>query len=141
MLRPVASQEDGTSGIGTVCADRRGKQRGFSLIEALVAISMLAIGLSAVASLLIGQLRANALNATTLRAISLAEAEMENLRGMRYADVVARTTTEGNYTVATQVQEDVPARFMKSITVSVGWTLHGASRTYSLNGIYTEIRR
>lgn len=59
-------------------------ERGFSLIETLVAASILTVGVSALAQLLILSTRANASAAATTAAVLLARQKMEELRGLRF---------------------------------------------------------
>jgi Tfp pilus assembly protein PilV len=122
--------------------------RGSSLIEALVASAVLTVGAAAAASML--TLSSTTSQSSTLgaHAVALAQQEMEDLRSLVYASILTRDTYPSNapnvfngtpFTVHTDVQANQPAANMKTITVTVSWTDHGAPRAYDLQTIYTNI--
>lgn len=126
-------------------SERRIGQRGTTLIESLVALGLFAIVAGAVSNLLIVHMRIGSSNITRTTAIALAERELEDLRGMDYTQVAARNSTQKiagmTYQVATSVVTDSPASGMKSITTTVSWTEPLGAQTYTLNGLYTAVKR
>lgn len=133
---------------GTARAPIRGGanrgDRGFMLVEAIAAIGLLALAMAAVGTLLVNQIRFGVSNATGTTAIALAEQEFEELRGIEYEDIASRSRTVSGsttYTVTTSVQANLPGPNMKSITVEVAWSDYGQARTYTVDGIYTDITR
>lgn len=120
-------------------------ERGTTLIEALVALTLFALMAAAVSNLLVGHMRAEASNVLMTTAIALAERELEDLRALDYNAIAARTTTQAvdglSYQVATSVLADSPATGMKSITTIVSWTEPDGARSYTLNALYTAVKR
>lgn len=112
---------------------RRGTQ-AFTLVEALVAMGVFAIGLAALMPLVVANVRANDSAAVRSRAVSLAQGQAEELRALEYevlrtlaAAPPAPRVVEGIYTVelafpvapALAGDEDDLSR----ILVTIGWNL------------------
>ena len=101
-------------------------QKGFSLIEVLISITILSIGLLGLAALQVHAIRGNALGKKNTLAVALAEEKMEEVRNTPYASIGAGTTTETSvngriYDRVTTVEDNTPATDMKRITVEVTW--------------------
>jgi len=62
----------------------RSRERGFSLLETLVATSILTVTLAGLAQLLVASMRVNAAARTTTYAALLAQQKMEQLRGLTW---------------------------------------------------------
>ena len=115
--------------------------RGFTLVEILVAIVILSIGLLAMAGLTTGVIRGNALSNRMTTAIMLAQEKMEDIRRLGYAGTPTanKTTMEDYGTIANHApykrsiftNVGSPAPGMKRITVTVYWgsDAHTASLT------------
>lgn len=118
---------------------------GATLIESLVAVGLFAIVAAAVGDLLTTHIRRQVTNTTATTAISLAEAELEDLRSLDYPDMTSRSKTTAvqgvTYDVGTTVLADSPAHLMKSVTTTVTWTDPAGPHTVSLYAIYTDITR
>ncbi len=118
--------------------------RGYSLIELLIAITILAVGLLAVAGLQTTAIKGNVHAITITEATSLAEDRIEAIRNMDYADIyVPNPHTEANvdgsiYTRETVVEVDTPLPDLKRVTVTVRWNASGPHqvvlRTIVANG-------
>jgi len=121
----------------------RRRQQGVSLLEALCAISLFAIVSTAIATLAVGSVRSSALSRDSTEAAMLAQWQMEQIRGLDYPSMASTTTSATmagkTYTVATNVQTDVPAANMKDIKVTVSWSAPGGARSYSTESIYVDI--
>jgi type IV pilus assembly protein PilV len=104
-------------------------EKGFTLIETLMAIAVIAIGLLSLAAL-----QTTAMSGTTRAnkhslAVSLAEDQIETYRNMPYDSIPASPPSEsgsalspwGIFTRTTSVQNDTPVSGSKTITVSVSW--------------------
>ena len=98
--------------------------RGFSLLEMLVAVTILAVGLLAVAGLQATAIKGNFHGGSTSRATALAEDRIEELRNTDYDAIsyapnpFVETNLEKIYTRETFI---APLSDLKRITVTVRW--------------------
>jgi type IV pilus assembly protein PilV len=106
------------------------KQSGFTLIEMMIALVILAAGLLALATMQIVSVRSNAFSSEMTYASMLAQSRLEDVRNMDYDAVTAfapvplpvDATTKGiAYNVERKVQNDTPAADMKTVTVIIDW--------------------
>jgi prepilin-type N-terminal cleavage/methylation domain-containing protein len=121
-------------------------RRGFTLIETVVSLGLFVLAAAAIGNLLVSQIRMETGNANKTTAISLATAELEDLRSLDYPSIPASrtsTTTVGplTYTVTSTAAFDSPATGLARITTTVTWTDPLGSQTYTLNAIYTDVTR
>jgi type IV pilus assembly protein PilV len=102
-------------------------KKGFSLIEVLVGLIILAIGLIAIAGMQITSVRGNFFSSNITQASVLAQDRMETLRNVAYADAAL---TVGNHneglipgTIFTRDYDVslVPGTTMLTIMVRVRW--------------------
>ncbi len=124
------------------------QQNGFSLLEVLIAMVILAIGLLGVAQMQITAIQGNVFGSGMTAASSLASNTIERLMGLPFTDVMLNTTTSGpptdslgtangrqdnltgveggvnneNYTRVYWVQDIAGRPGMRQITVRVVWT-------------------
>jgi len=61
-------------------------QNGFTVIEVMIAVTILAIGLLGIASMQMNAIRSNSLSDNITCALTLAEDKMEELMGLDYSD-------------------------------------------------------
>ncbi len=120
--------------------------RGFTLVETVASLTLLALAGAAIGGLLVSHLRLESRNANRTTAISLAARELEDLRSLDYNSIPASRTgtkTVGGlrYTVATTAAFDVPAPLMASITTTISWTEPLGAQSYTANAIYTDVTR
>lgn len=113
-------------------------QQGFSLLEAVIALSILAIGLLALAGLQVVVTRGNTGSRNLTSAVMLAESEMEQLKASGFsallagsdAPSVANVTFTRSWTITTPYSG---SSTMKLITVTVTWSDRtGSSRSVPL---------
>jgi len=101
-------------------------QKGFSLIEVLVAVTILAIGLLGLAGLQVTAIRGNSVAIHRSQASALVADKIETFQNTPYASIAEGVTTEngldGIFTRTSQVQKDVPVNDLKTVTVTVTWT-------------------
>jgi type IV pilus assembly protein PilV len=114
-----------------------GNQPGFTLLEVLIAISILTIGLLGVAQMQIMGIRGNYFSGNTTTALALAEEKMEDLLGDTYTAVASGNDANnpidetgqagGIYTRIWVVADDNPITDTKTVTVNVSWANHQVS--------------
>jgi prepilin-type N-terminal cleavage/methylation domain-containing protein len=129
-------------------AERRAavrNQRGLSLIETIVALSLFAVTAATTSKFLVSQIRHASNNNLQTKAYSLAEDQLETIRSQRFNDMVSssKQVTVGavKYTVAATVTDDTPSNGLKSINVAVNWTDNSGPKNINVSTIYTEVRR
>jgi type IV pilus assembly protein PilV len=104
-------------------------QSGFTLIEVMIAVVILAAGILALATMQIVSIRSNAFSTEMTYATMLAQSQFEQFRNMNYDSVVTDTdlipateTSKGiPYTVQWTVSDDDPTTDMKTIDLDVLW--------------------
>jgi len=117
--------------------DKRGmdkRQSGFTLIEVMIAVVILAAGILALATMQIVSIRSNAFSTEMTYATMLAQSRFEQFRNMAYDDITptggtpdsevipASETSKGiPYTVQWEVHDDDPTTDMKTIELDVLW--------------------
>ena len=107
------------------------KNGGFTLLEVLVAMVILAVGLLGMASLSIGIIKGNELSKEVSSATTCAREKMEDVERLGYANTpeTSGTITEAynsitqypDYKRETVTAVDTPATDMKTITITVYW--------------------
>ena len=119
--------------------------RGFTLVEILIAVFLLVTALLGVISTTVIVIKSNTLSRTMTTATMLAKDKMEQLKntgyavlagGTDYADmnsaVQTTSTADSIYTRTWTVTIDSPAAGMKTIAVTVQWNWQGTQRNVSL---------
>ncbi len=116
-----------------------------TLIESVVAVGLFAMAAATIGNLLVRETRMQTWNMTRTSAITLADRELEDLRALDYARIASRSSIQAlggiSYTVTTTVTGDTPAVGMKSITTVVSWTEPTGAQTYTVDAIYTAVKR
>lgn len=109
--------------------------RGFTLIEIVVAIVMLAFGVLASASLTAALMRSNRGVTNRTRAIETLRLKVEDLQSQRYSEIVTGndTATIGGitYSRAWTVTPNVPIANLKTVTLTVTWGDRQGNHTIS----------
>ncbi len=102
-------------------------QRGFTLIEILIAMSILSIGFLGASSLTVGIMKGNYHAKSTTTAIVLAQDRLERVVGAGYVSAVSNTEGYNSipgyaaYRRDTTVSFNTPLVGMKTINVQVFW--------------------
>ena len=98
---------------------------GFTLVEIMVAIVVLAVGLLSFFALNVAIIKSNVSAKMVSAATNLAQEKIENIKNTDYSLIVDATETNiglnSAFTRTTSVQTDVPQSNMKTITVTVSW--------------------
>ena len=103
--------------------------KGFTLIEVLIAMIILAIGSLGVAGLTVGIIRANVFSNKMTTAVTLAQDKMEDIKRLGYGRAETSQGTEGYRTIrnyppykrTTIVSSNTPTLGMTTVTVRVDW--------------------
>jgi type IV pilus assembly protein PilV len=102
-------------------------QKGFTLIEILVAMSLLSIGFLGASSLTVGIIKGNYHAKSTTTAIVLAQDKLEEFKRLGYPFAIAGTENYNTmpefrpYKRVTTVSVNTPVVDMKTVNVEVFW--------------------
>jgi prepilin-type N-terminal cleavage/methylation domain-containing protein len=108
---------------------KRNHEQGFTLIEILIAVAVLAFGLLAVSSLQGGAIRGNLMALDRTEAVAWAQTQMESLMALPYANVVSGgPTVQDIYEINWTVFPDDPIPNCKRIIVTVSYKEKGIQR-------------
>jgi type IV pilus modification protein PilV len=125
----------------TILSKIKHNEQGFTLLEIIIAISILSIGLLALASLQLASIRGNAFASGVTEGTTLAADRIEKLLALPYnhADLFAGSHTDSSppsgYAVTWQVTDDAPVTNTKTIDLTVTWTDHGAQKNVIMHRI------
>jgi type IV pilus assembly protein PilV len=141
---------------------KKSNQKGFSLIEILIAITVFAIGILAVAGMQIAAIKGNSFANDLTKATTLAQDRMEELIGLSYADPLLDDTNgnshagiddanatadhndsnnpvDGRYNISWNIAPDHPINNTKEIRVIMTWTDKGAQKRVSITSMKADI--
>ncbi len=112
---------------------RRRYAKGFTLIEIMVAITLLSIGLLGMAGLTVGITRGNRLSSEVTTATALAQAKMEDIKRVGYSGATSSAEDYNAisgyalYKRDTVIDVDTPELGMKTVTITVSWNSDNSS--------------
>ena len=114
--------------------------KGFTLIEVLVAMVILSIGLLGTAALITGIIRGNQVSNRMTAATTLAQDKMENIKSVSYSDAESEPraflpSPYEQYERQVFVKNNYPDNDMKTVTVTVYW---GSGKSVSLQTILSR---
>jgi type IV pilus assembly protein PilV len=113
--------------------------KGFTLVEIMVAISILAIALLGLISVTVMIIKSNTFSKSMTTATTLANDKMEQLKKTSYASLSSGTDTEAPiYTRIWTVTQDSPSTGMKTVVVTVQWNWLGITRNVTTNSIIAQ---
>lgn len=112
----------------------KGEQRGFTLIEVLVALTIFTIGILAVATMQTSSIRYNGTARLSSEAVFQAERKVEEILAGSYAaaGVGTNSKVEGPHTVSWTIADQTTH---KTIAVTVTWKDSSGNKSFSLNSI------
>lgn len=112
---------------------------GFTLIEILIAIFILAVGLLGVAGVATTVINGNAFSNKITTATTLAQDKMEEMNGVGYANITGGSDTQQSiYTRTWTVTPDSPAAGMKTIEVKIEFQWKGTTHNVTLKTMLAE---
>ena len=115
------------------------KEKGFTLLEVIIAVSVLTFGLLAVASMQATAIRGNYLSGNLTGASTLAGDRVEKLLSMGYSDADLDVGDHSNsrdlYTISWNVAQNAAFNNTKTVNVTVSWTERGSQKTLVMQGI------
>lgn len=114
---------------------RANGERGFSLVELMIAMVVLGIGLLSLAGLFPLAMERVAAGDLDSRATFHAEAKLEELKNVPWLQLSGQSGTDspdGRYQRAWSVDDDVPAVGMKRLGVVVSWSDNHSPRQVTL---------
>ena len=103
------------------------QKSGFTLLEVLVAITLLTLGLLGVANLTVGIIKGNSYSKNVTTATIVAQQQIDQAQRVGYTNVnslvggTAVSMGGTSFTRDTTVTDSSPATNMKTVTVSVSW--------------------
>ena len=126
--------------------ERESREGGFTLLEVIVAISILTVGLLAVASMQTAAIRGNDAAYRITEGVTWAQDRLEYLMALPYDDSLLDAgagqadpmTSPTGYTITYDVEAG-PIANTKRITVIASHNDRGATKTRQLTGIKTEL--
>jgi len=115
------------------------REKGFTLVEVLIAVSIFSVGLLAVAMMLDTAIQYNSSARFITEATEIAHAQMEKLMSSPYDDANLEEASSpygpnpiANYNVSWSVRENVPMSAMKTISLSVTWSSRGENKSLTI---------
>jgi type IV pilus assembly protein PilV len=125
------------------------KDDGFTLLEVIMAVSVLTIGLLAVASMQVSAIRGNSISREYTESTDSVQNVVEKLLSLNISasQLAAGNHTEGElnlnttdkYTVIWSVQDNTPINDVKTISVTVQWKIGAALKQHSFALLRTRV--
>ena len=123
-------------------------EKGFTLLEVIVAISILTFGLLAVASMQMTAIRGNYNASNITEATTVAQDRLENLMGLLYSDPLLdpgnglsdpAPPSPSGYTITYDVSDNNPMTNTRLITMTVQWQDKGVQKQSVLTCVKPQV--
>ncbi len=122
-------------------------EKGFTLLEVIVAISILTFGLLAVASMQMTAIRGNYNASNITEATTVAQDRLEDLMGLLYSDSLLENPGTGDpappspsgYTVTYDVSDNNPIPNTRLVAVTVQWQDKGVQKQTVLTCVKPQV--
>ena len=117
-------------------------ERGFTLIEAIIAVAVLIVGILAMYSMQLAAINGNSRSNYVTRAFSYASQQIEALSNTDYGDIQSFAgNSTGNltiahdnfYTISANVTDDQPMQDLKTVQVNVEYTVRGQNKKVTMD--------
>jgi type IV pilus assembly protein PilV len=118
---------------------------GFTLLEILIAISILSVGLLGVASMQVFAIRANGFASAQTEAATAGMDRIEKLlhRPYDHTDLDAGSHTDtsllAGYTITWNVTDNSPFNNTKTVIVTVSWLDHGVAKNVQMRRVVPRV--
>jgi type IV pilus assembly protein PilV len=119
-------------------------EKGLSILDVIIAASLLAVGILAVATMQITAIQGNTTSRKLTLATSWAQDRMEQLMALPYSDTDLNvgsnsdTTPPAGYTISWTVSNGTVAN-TKTIRVTVQWQNQGQSRSLTITNVKAQL--
>jgi len=104
-----------------------GSKNGFTLIEVMASMIILAIGVLGLAPMIITAIQGNSFGEDMTDATLIAQGKIEELRNISYDLMASGQDTVGTVQRQWTIQNDTPAIGIRQITVQTSWTDQGGN--------------
>jgi type IV pilus assembly protein PilV len=137
---------------------KRLNERGFSIIEVMIAISILSIGILALASMQVAAMRGNSFAGSVTEGSTWALDHIEKLMNLPWDDASLQDAdldgaaglanigadadfmvTRGRYTIHWNVANNVITANTRTVNVIVTWSDHGVQKSVSIQRVLARI--
>jgi type IV pilus assembly protein PilV len=122
---------------------RDNSESGFTLVEVIFAITILAVGLLAVATMQTSAIRGNHFASDVTSAMDRVQDRVDKLLAVNigHADLTAGDHTDpgDRYDISWTVADNTPIFNVKTITVTASWTDRGVNKTHAFQFMRTEL--
>jgi type IV pilus assembly protein PilV len=124
---------------------QRSGEKGFTLIEVIFAMTILAVGLLAVATMQVTAIRGNTTSMDISSAIDLVQDRVDKLLAVNigHADLTAGNHPDPDpgdrYNITWSVQDNTPIFNVKTITVRAVWNDRALTKSHTFEFMRTEL--
>jgi type IV pilus assembly protein PilV len=115
------------------------QEKGFTLVEVLIAITIFAFGILGVASMQIAAMKGNSSARDLTEASTLGSDQLEKLMLSSYDSISDGSRTKDIYGITWTVQDDTPQPDVKTVIVNVSWTERGNQRQVSMRNVIAKL--
>jgi len=120
-------------------AARPAREKGFTLVEVLIALTIFAYGILGVATMQIASMKGNTSAKDLTEASTLGSDQLEKLMLAPYGSISNGSRTTGIYGITWNVQNDTPQQDTLTVIVNVSWTERGTQRRVSMCNVIANL--